>query len=106
MTTPRRPPTRVYRALCPICGRSGSVKLADPKDPEAGTVNLFDYEREPRPLGYVQEFGGRGSITTGQPFGPDDDPQGYFPLIKHHLLSAVREWHERGWITDEELASL
>lgn len=106
MTMPERKRSKRRRGLCPVCGKTAGTRLRDPNDPDSERINDLDFEREARPLGYVQEFGGRGSITTAEPFGPDDDPDGFFPRFKGHLLAAVREWHEKGWITDEELASL
>jgi len=65
--------------------------------------NAWAFNREVRPFGKVFSTSGKGTLMPIGEFGPDDDPDGYFPLVKHHLLSAFREWREKDWITDDDL---
>lgn len=111
-----------YRsAFCPVCGTShGAKRLEYPQkgyySPPA-TQNywqwIIDRDRErgldkDEPFGVIQEVGmGRGrSFGVIGYFGPEDDPEGFFPLVKGRLLQAVRRWLGNGWLTREELESI
>jgi hypothetical protein len=92
-----------YRqAICPVCGashgkRNGRNFWERTKD--------FDPDK---PFGVVQDIGrvGKSGIRTIGYFGPDDDPDGYFPFVKTRLLQAVREWVDKGWIAPAEIITV
>ena len=100
----------VYRsAVCPLCGISHGKRVTrrmeGRPDIKLETANFWtgvqDFDPD-KPLGVIQETTGRGSFRTIGHFGPEDDPDGYFPLIKARLLNALREWVAKGWITVDE----
>lgn len=102
-------------AFCPVCFVShGMVKDETVKGKPwivLSTKNFWKkvQESDPdKPLGVIQETGGvkgkgRNRFRTIGYFGPDDDPHGFFPLIKNRLLQALREWIAKGWIEPEEV---
>ena len=99
----------LYRqAFCPICGTThGTVVTEKLKGYIPWTKENF-WERtltfDPdKPFGCIQETLGRGSFKLVGYFGPEDDPDGYFPLVKARLLAAVREWLNKNWITRAEV---
>jgi len=65
--------------------------------------NAWAFKREERPFGYIFSTMGKGTLERIGEFGPDNDPDVYFPLVKHNLLAALHEWREKGWITDQDL---
>jgi len=102
-----------YRqVLCPLCGRgAGFHRTGGRKGPywdRGERVNFWETVQsyqEDKPFGVIQDFsGGRGKTlaVTGY-FGPEDDPDGFFPLVKARLIRVVREWQRKGWLTPEEL---
>lgn len=110
------PKVREYRqALCPVCGRAaGRKRLEYPKggywSPPA-TENFWEYTQDfdpNKPFGVIQEVGaGKGhSFKVLGYFNPEDDVDGFFPLVKRRLLNAVKEWLDKGWLTKEEVADL
>jgi len=114
--TPVSKPTGEYRqALCPVCGRAAGVKrLEYPQGgywPGRSTQNFWEYTKDfdpDKPFGVIQEVGGgRGhSFKVIGYFNPEDDIDGYYPLIKARLLNAVKEWLNKDWLTKEEVADL
>lgn len=109
-------PTKEYRqAICPVCGRSAGLKRVE--YPAKGyysppaTENFWQYTKDfdpNKPFGVIQEVGGgKGhSFRVIGYFNPEDDVDGFFPLVKARLLKAVREWRDKGWITEQELIDL
>lgn len=66
--------------------------------------NAWDFVRDPaKPLGVIQSSSGRGTLRTIGTFGPDDDPDEFYPRVKRNLLAGLREWRDKGWLTDEEI---
>lgn len=88
-----------YRIVpCPLCGTGHGKRNGK---------NFWEYTKDFDPnkaFGTIQDVGkGRGrSFNVIGHFGPDDDPDGYFPLVKDRLLQVLREWAEKGWITAKE----
>lgn len=115
-------PTGEYRsALCPVCGRTAGKKRRgypyQPGESAQATQNYWEWisdkdkERglgKDEPFGVIQEVGaGKGhSFRVIGYFAPEDDEDGFYPLIKARLLQAVRRWLENGWLTKEEVADL
>lgn len=109
-------PTREYRqAICPVCGRAAGKKRIE--YPQKGyyqpvpTENFWEYTKDfdpDKPFGVIQEVGaGKGhSFKVIGHFNPEEDIDGFFPLVKARLLSAVKEWLNKGWLTEEEVAHL
>ena len=102
-----------YRqAFCPMC-HTAHGKVASYRDPERRYIkgdmeNFWERARDMGPsenLGMIQDVsGGRGKgFQLVGYFGPDDDPDGYYPLIKECLLQVIRQWIENGWLTKDEL---
>lgn len=118
----RRPAPKIARAageyrsaFCPCCGTSHGTKRLEYPDPE--TQNywqwLIDKDRErgldaEEPFGVVQAVGlGRGrSFGVVGYFGPEDDPDGFYPLVKARLLQALRRWLQRGWLSKDEVEGI
>jgi hypothetical protein len=100
----------IRKMACPCCGMThGEKRLTKRKPfdlPEVGdTVNFWETVRDFDPdklLGVIQEVGaGRGrSFTVKGRFGPEDDPDGYYPLVMRRLLAATKEALIHGWITE------
>lgn len=102
-----------YRsAFCPVCATSHGTKRLE--YPYPATQNFWqwlndrDGERglgKDEPFGVIQAVGlGRGhSFGVLGYFGPEDDPDGYYPLVKARLLQAVRRWLQKGWLSKEEI---
>ena len=38
-------------------------------------------------------------------FSPEEDTDGYFPLVKQALLNAMKDWVDKGWISRAEIDS-
>lgn len=112
-----RPTGRVYRqALCPVCGRGAGLKRvsypsgsygADPGEVVNFWAATLGFDPD-KPFGVIQEVGGgKGkSFRMLGYFGPEDDPDGFFPLVKARLLAAVAEWLAKGWISAGELGAV
>ena len=89
-----------YRQVpCPLCGAAHGKRNG--KD-------FWEYTNEfapNKPFGIIQDVGkGRGrSFKVIRYFDPDDDPDGYFPLVRDRLLTVLHEWRLKGWITEEEV---
>jgi hypothetical protein len=52
------------------------------------------------------ESNGRGTLRAVGYFQPEDDTDGYFPLVKARVLATVKEWLANGWLTEDEVSSL
>jgi hypothetical protein len=103
------------QVICPVCGTTHGKENVyfDPvKRKRSEIVDTRNYwERTLRfdpdkPLGQIMSGGGVEPMQLVGTFGPEDDPDGYFFLIKQRLLAAVREWIARGWISLEEAQSV
>jgi hypothetical protein len=101
-----------YRqALCPVCGKAGGKRVTKtvegkPYIPLAWE-NTWKEEFDPtKPFGVIQETIGRGSFKVIGYFSPEDDPDGYFPLVKKRLIGAVRQWLGNGWLSKEEVLNI
>lgn len=108
-------PGEVRRITCPVCGRTAGRVPASKGERKyyetAETVSSWDILDDPGPeteYGIIQAQGlgrGRDFEVIGH-FGPDDDPDGYFPAVKHRLMVAMAEWLRRGWITAGDIQQL
>ncbi len=111
----------IRQAFCPTCGTAHGYKRLGPRKANIGTVsstvNYWEWLKqrdisqnysENRVLGSIQAQGlGRGhDMQLIGYFGPEDDPDGFFPLVKERLLQAVKRWHDRGWINQADLDQL
>lgn len=96
-------PTIFRDVLCPLCGTSHGHRREMYGAQMIGRRNYWDFQRKDKPFGYIRSSAGKGTLETIGPFGPEDDPDGYFPLVKGHLLAVLREWQAKGWITSEEI---
>ena len=102
--------TEMRKAFCPICGRTAGrevtkrVKGKHYIALEHGNYwdRTKDYEAD-KPFGVIQTTEGRGTITTTGYFNPEDDKDGFFPLVKARMMQAMKEWIDKGWITIDEL---
>lgn len=100
-----------YRqALCPVCGTAHGIEVTDrvPGKPYIVLERRNYWERtkdfDPdKPFGVIQETIGRGSFRVLGYFSPEEDVDGFFPLVKARLLAATKEWLDKGWISREEL---
>mgnify|MGYP001609988869 CR=1 FL=1 len=72
-----------------------------------GRHSYWEFERDPdKPFGLVQTTTGRGTMSTGVPFSPEEDQDGFYPQVKYHLLAALEEWAAKGWLSTEELSQI
>jgi len=103
-----------YRqALCPVCGTAHGVEVTQTVRGKPYIKlkrrnyweRVKDYDPD-KPFGVIQETTGRGSFKLLGYFSPAEDVDNFFPLIKARLLQAVKEWHNKHWITTEEIQSL
>ncbi len=112
-----KPPSQetpvIKQALCPVCGRA--VGYLWERDPIFKTklrrINYWEKTKEfvpDKPFGVIQQAGManlRGFQVLGH-FNPEEDTEGFFPLVRARLLEAVKEWLEKGWLTREEVESI
>lgn len=102
--------TQWKEAFCPVCGLShGMVNTYDiPGKPWLKTAqeNFWaktrDYEANKR-FGVIKETFGRGTMAFVGYYDIKEDTEGFFPHIKARLLTIIKEWVARGWITREEV---
>ena len=107
---------KVYRqAICPVCGRAAGYQISEriPGKPYMVLKRENFWEKtenfDPnKPFGVIQDVSkGRGrSFKIIGYFNPDEDTDGFFPLVKARLLKAVEEWIAKGWITRQELKEI
>lgn len=83
------------QVLCPVCGRGSSSLTFWLR------LSKFDPGKE---FGVIQEIGlGRGNnFTVIGRFGPEGEPEVY-ELVKDRLLQAVKEWRDKGWLSQDEI---
>jgi len=101
----------LYRqAFCPVCGDYHGSEVTErvPGKEYIPLARRNFWERTlkfgpEKPFGVIQETTGRGSFKLVGYFEPEEDVDGFFPLIKKRLLKATREWLDKGWITKEEI---
>ena len=100
-----------YRqAFCPVCGMTHGTQVTETAPGKKHIIfarrNFWEKTKEfdpDKPFGVIQEALGRGSFRKIGYFSPEEDVDGFFPLIKDRLLAALGEWHGRGWISAEEI---
>jgi len=102
-----------YRqAICPVCGRAAGYEVTEtiPGKPYMVLKRENYWERtkafDPaKPFGVIQDVSrGRGrSFKVIGYFSPEEDVDGFFPLVKARLLAAIKEWLDKGWITESEI---
>lgn len=101
----------IYRqAFCPVCGMTHGTEVIErvPGKPYIKLTRRNFWERtkdyDPnKPFGVIQEAIGPGSFTKLGYFSPEEDKDGFFPLIKARLLTVLKEWQKNGWLTKEEI---
>lgn len=104
----------LYRqAICPVCGVAHGSEVTEtvPGKPYIKLARRNYWERtkdfDPdKPFGVVQETLGRGTFKVVGYFSPEEDVDGYFPLVKQRLIAAVKEWVNKGWIIKEEIEEI
>jgi len=115
-------PTGEYRAaFCPVCGVAHGLKRLEYPTGSywtgEGAVNYWEWLKErdeergldkDEPFGVIQEVGRGKKHSFGFVgyFSPEEDTDGFYPLVKARLLQAVRRWLANGWITPDEVANL
>jgi len=102
-----------YRtAICPVCGRAAGYQVTERVPGKPYMVlerqNFWEKTKEfvpDKPFGVIQDVSkGRGkSFKVIGYFNPEEDTDGFFPLVKGRLLAAMREWLDKGWISREEV---
>ena len=100
-------------AFCPVCGmiHGQTVLETPPGKPHIALrrgnywdkVSKFDPNK---PFGVIQETTGRGTFSLVGYFTPEEDTDGYFPLVKARLLQATKDWIAKGWISREEVEEM
>lgn len=101
---------QVRQAFCPVCGlaHGSRVRLRDETNPNLVLLrsNFWkddEFFAEDKPFGVIQDMAGRGKSEVVGYFSPDEDTEGFFPLVKKRLLGAIAKWVRLGWITRAEL---
>lgn len=100
-----------YRqALCPVCGTAHGTEVTERVPGKhyivLGRRNYWERVKDfdpDKPFGVIQETLGRGTFRMVGYFSPEEDINGFFPLVKARLLAAVAEWLAKGWITKADL---
>ena len=97
-----------FAALCPVCGRAipegRAVRIGGIT---VGKTPYFDtIEWDPnKPFGVALSAGGRGSFREWRHIGPEELPE-MFDQVRGRLLDAVKEYYNKGWLTDNDLKAL
>lgn len=103
-----------YRqAICPVCGTSHGrevIRTVPGKQYiplEHGNYwERTEHFKPDKPFGVIMASEGRGTLRAVGYFQPQDDPDGYFPLVKARVLATVKEWLANGWISQKEVKQL
>lgn len=105
--------TLIRQAICPICGTAHGIQVTEtvPGKPyiKLRRGNYWDRTKsfDPnKPFGVIQETLGRGTFRLVGYFSPEEDQDGFFPLVKARMLQAMKEWVDKGWITKEEVEGI
>ena len=97
--------------FCPVCRRNMAIRTIyrSPQKPYMGIErqdNLWAkaqaYTGEIH-FGVVKSSEGKGTLKMERYYEIDEDSEGYFPLIKDRILTTLKEWLDRGWLTPEEI---
>lgn len=101
---PTRVAERVVSAHCPICGKAiqdRAVKVGYATVGHTPYFESIDWQAD-KPFGVSHPAAGRGSFKDSQPINPQDAPE-LFEAMKGRFLQALREWVNKGWISQKEL---
>ena len=102
---PARVGERMVSAICPLCGRTipekRAIKMGYVTVDKVGYFEGIEWDPE-KPFGVVYEAGGRGSLRNWQYISPEDAPE-LFEALKARFIQALREWINKGWLTEEDL---
>lgn len=105
--------TLVRQAICPICGTSHGITVTETvpgkKYIKLKRGNYWERTKDfdpDKPFGVIQETFGRGTFKLIGYFSPEEDQDGFFPLVKARLLQATKEWLAKGWITKDEVEEI
>lgn len=115
-------PTGEYRAaFCPVCGVAHGRKRLEYQTGSywtgEGAVNYWEWLEErdaergldnEEPFGVIQEVGRGKKHSFGFVgyFSPNEDIDGFYPLVKARLLLAIKRWLQNNWISSEELLNI
>lgn len=116
-TESESPGKTMRSAYCFGCGALHGQRVTTWEPSYEGGPGHFPSEREnfwerlaaadysEQPFGIIQEVGlGQGkSFKVVGHFNPDNDPDGFYPLVKARFLNAIREWVHKGWVTPQEV---
>ncbi len=105
--------TEIRQAICPVCGTSHGRVVTERVEGKPyiklATGNYWEKTAKfdpDKPFGVIQETKGRGTFKMVGYFSPEEDKDGYFPLVKRALLSAVESWIAKGWLTRKEVRDI
>ena len=105
--------TEYRQALCPVCGTAHGTEVTETvpgkRYIKLARQNFWERTKafDPnKPFGVIQDTTGRRNFRLIGYFSPEEDVNGFFPLVKSRLLAAVGEWLEKQWITREEVEAL
>ena len=99
---------RVMAAICPLCGRAVPEKRAI----KSGYITVdrkpyfdsIDWD-ENKPFGVAYPLTGRGSLRDWEYISPEQAPE-LFEALRQRFIQALREWINKGWLSQEEIRSL
>lgn len=103
-----KPVGEFFGALCPVCGRwlpsDRALKVGNTTIGRVGYFDSIEWDKD-KPFGVAFQAGGRGSLNNWRYIGPEEDSE-LFEALKGRLLQAVKEWREKGWLSDEDISSI
>lgn len=101
------------KVICPICGTAHGMEVTERVEgkPYLAKKRRNYWERtlhfDPdKPFGVIMETTGRGTFHKIGDFSPEEDTDGFFPLVKNRMLQALKEWVDKGWISPTEIGSV
>lgn len=97
------------QAFCPTCGRTIAERRATVRS-KLGALETTPYfdsiAWDPdKPFGVRLSTNGKGSFRDWAYISKEDAPE-LFEALKNRLLTACKEWLQKGWITEDEIARI
>ena len=96
-------------AFCPVCMMAhGMMGIKDPDRQwvKLGEENFWERPRRCEHFGLIKSSEGRGTMAMVGYFEPEEDVDGYYPLVRERLLAAVDEWIANGWLEKADVQAI
>ena len=101
--------TVFHMAFCPLCGECKGMEKVRTGSYVTGHKNWWERTKDfdpQKPFGVIVSSSGRGTFEFVGYFSPEEDTDGFFPLIKARLIQALKEWRDKGWISEGEIRDI